>query len=532
MTDNADVNTPGPAYRAHEYEWNESLRLTGNSEEMRSAYLSQDPGESDEEYRLRKSGSFYTRHYDSFLRRTAGKILPKLPVISSDTPEWMEPLLANIDLQGTNLAVYLFGAVYAALRDGVYFTLVDYDDLTPYIADAQENGRPFTRADELKLSPRPYCVPIEALAMIDAQGAVTGSAEQAVSVRVRRKLARKTGRFTWEEFDSVWVYEMIDGFFHRQIFYDAGGSAGWIAEDEPKKTSLREIPIAAMYFNRDGFMTGAPPFMGVAEKGLQAFLNESRTDAAVRHAQSYLTAFFGFNIGRQESSPGANDGDPGDFGTYGSSGKVKVSGNKLLITGKAYGDARVETIARDPTPITVAMNRLEKIEAQLEAYGAMALGQRTGNAVATSRALDMAEADSLLRQFPIAVEQFAKQIVRLFFLWNGGGKVPDDQDFDLIGIERDKLLGAIVSDRDMDDLLKALEAGAISHETYLNEGVRREFFSDTLDTDEELARTAAEADADAERAAAARLDAADNLEDAEEDVPENAAEDAEGDFEV
>lgn len=425
----------------------------GGTKTMRKArekYLPSEPNESDKAYAIRLARSTFFNQFRKVIRRLVNKPFNK--PVTFDGFVGFEDVLADADLSGTRLEVFMKKVFTYALRDGLTFILVDYPQVSQNI----------TLAEERENNIRPYLVHIQRDRVIGWRFSTQGAKDTLTQVRIREKIQRPVDEFHYEEVERVRVLE--PGIFkvYERVNVSGVGNVWQIVEEGT--TTLNFIPLVPLYTNQTGLFQAEPPLLDLA------FLN-------VEHWQSSSDQRNILHVARVPILFGA--GIPSD-----ESGKFEVGPN--TITRVDNPAARLEYVEHTGKAIESGRQDIQDTEQRMTALGVELL-LRKKLMTATESAGDRADVDSELGSMVIATEDSFILALEYVALWLGRpitdvGKISIHKDFAV----------DLSDSTDLEHLYRARSAGDLTHKTYLEELIRRNVLADSIDVDAEIENSSLE----------------------------------------
>lgn len=457
------VATPSADYKAHEITRTLVRTLMGGTHAMRlagQAYLPQENGESGDAYAARLNRTTLFNAFRKTVKDMAGRVFAKPIAIGDDVPPLLVEHAENIDLTGRNLNTFAFEICKDALQTGVSFILAD-------MPPAQAEG---TRADEIASGRRAYLVHVKADDLIGWKSELIEGQETLTQIRIRETVYEPSADSPFEDVavTQIRVLERPNVWQIWREVKDADGNSRWVVHDEGT-TTLSYIALAAVYFQRTGFMTGEPPLMDLA-------------DLNVAHWQSHSDQRNIVHVARVPILFGAGFDETATF-TVGAGTMARSSSAEAKLTYVEHSGAAIGS-GRDD---------LKDLELQMQAMGLQLLVSSPGQ-TATGELRDDTKENSPLAMMAHALQDGLEQALGFMADFEGlgkdaGGSLVVNTDFG-------------VASRDVTDqqtLLAATSNGLITHETFLREMQRRGVLADDLDVDAEIANLslmAEEADAE------------------------------------
>jgi hypothetical protein len=451
-----DVSTPSPEH-SKAVELSELPRAlmqgTRGMRRARNKYLPKLAAESQANYDSRVQRSVLFNGFKTTVGQMVGRVFAKPIVQSADVPAQIKDFCEDLDLTGRALSVFARDAFADAMVTGIGFILVDM-----HRAVQRADGLPATRADQIKAGLRPYCVYIPIENLLGWKSEQVGGVETLTMVRLRECVTVPDGDYGEKEVEQIRV--LRPGFWETWRKSETQANA-WALYEEGTIT-LNKIPLAPVYLNRTGFMTGAPPLEELAD--LNACHWQSASDQ-----RNILT------IARV----------PILFGTGFDSETILEIGASSLIR-NSNPNAKLEYVEHSGQAIGAGDKDLENLERQMQTAGLQLLVDKPGGKTATGEIRDDAKENSQLASMAASLQDALEHAFGFMaeFLGLGqdaGGSLVVNKEF-------------VVPSGwgDIAQLLAARVAGEISRETYWSEMQRRGFLADDFDREVEAARLASE----------------------------------------
>ena len=403
-------------------------------------YLPQEEGESEIAYTRRLERTVLFNATRKTVQDMAGRVFAKeiqLEGGSAKFAEWSE----NIDGQGRHINTFAGMIFQDALLSGVAYIVAD----TP----AQTEGA--TRANEGK----PYLVH---LTVEDVIGWTSEATEDGMRLT----------SFRYYETAEV-VVEGIHTETIRQIKVLLPSAWQCWRQDDKKEWTLYEegirgideIPVAPVYTNQTGFMTGEPPLRDLADLNITHWQSSSDQRNILHVARVPIL----FLAGVQED--------------------VKLLVGAGSLTRANDPAATMSYVEHSGAAIGAGKDDLKELEFQMQAMGLQLLQDEPAQ-TATGEARDDVKENSRLARMADGLKDGLENALGFMAELGGvSGQEPDvivNKDFGITA------RGAV----DIQALQSAFTAGLISAETAINEMVRRGFLSDTITPEEEAERILSE----------------------------------------
>lgn len=447
------IDTPHPAATAMHDAIRLPRTLLGKTAAMREAgetYLPREPAESIEAYKDRLKRSVLFNGFGKTVEDMRGRVFSKEVVLEDDVPaqivEWSE----NIDLAGRNLSVFAAHVFDQALVDGVAYILAD----TPA---ATEDGA------TLATQGRPYLVQVQAQDVIGWTHVPGPTGEPVLtSLRFYETVEEQIDAYHSQVIKQIRVLLPFSYEIWRKV-KKAGGEE-WALYASGAR-DLEAIPLAVVYLNRTGFMTGAPPLQDLADLNVAHWQSGSDQRQILHSARVPIL----FGSGFPEDIP------------------IVISAS--MMTRASNPAAKLAWVEHSGGAINAGRDDLKDLEMRMQAMGLQLLVDQSGR-TATGESRDDAKENSRLAQFVDALKDGLEMALGWVAVLGGigtdpmqaGGSITLNKDFgiDAAGIE------------DIRGINELYRNGLISQETAIRELLRRGFLVDSLDVDQELTRLADE----------------------------------------
>ena len=338
-----------------------SMRAAGNT------YLPQHAEESDGNYNERLAVNILFNAMELTLDHFVGRPFSDPVRLNNDVPDEIVEHAKNIDLQGNDITAFCRDWFRQGLAKGFCHVLVDM----PALDEAARTGR--TRADDLAEGRRPFWQLIQPENMIYAEAQINVDPmtmelrENFTHVRLSEVVIERDG-FAQVAKQRIRVLE--PGFFEVFEFRKVKGQKPAWVRIESGETGINFVPIVTYYSNRQGFLLAKPPLEDLA------FLN-------IRHWQSMSDQINILTVMRFPMLAVSGATEQGGA-------TMAIGPRQLLQTKDANG--KFYYVEHTGKSIEAGWRELEKLEEDMEAYGATFLKKDPGNETATGRALDSAEA--------------------------------------------------------------------------------------------------------------------------------------------
>lgn len=407
-----DPSTTSAEYDKMVSRWDIVNALLGGTEAMRVAgeqFLPPHTNESRDAYFERLERATLLNMLELTLTQWVGKPFGKPVKFNDGVPEQIQEFETDIDLQGTDVAVFLRRWFANGLTHGHSHVLVEFPRVEARVND---DGESITRtyADDLREGLRPYWVPIRPENVIFMFAETLDGRELLTHVRIREEVTERMGfiavtkqRIRILEPGLVEIWELQDSQSRKQK---------WAMVDS-YPTGLNFIPLVTFYANREGLMLSKSPLLDLAYLNVEHWQSKSDQRSILTVTRFPMLAL-----------SGGTDDD----------GELTVGPNNWLFTPDPQG--RFYYVEHTGAAIEAGRNDLHDLEDQMAHYGAQFLRKRPGTETATARALDAAEATCPLQDVTF---QFIEAVnLALFYtaLWlklDDGGTIDITTEFGFEG---------------------------------------------------------------------------------------------------
>jgi len=434
-----DISTPHPDAAAMHEDIRLARTLWGGTEAMRKAgklYLPKEPAEDEEAYRDRLNRSVLFNALGKTVKDMVGRVFSKDIVLGSDVPPLLAQYSENVDLTGCNISVFASDAFRNALIDGIAYVLTD--------APAGEGA---TRANQ----GRPYWVLLMADQIIGWTSETYQDSVRLTSFRFYETVDVRDGY----HIDRVTQIRVLIPFGYE--VWRQNEKNEWILAEAGSR-DMEEIPVSPIYLNRNAYMTGSPPLQDLC-------------DLNVAHWQSASDQRNILHVARVPILFGSGFAEDAGI-TVGASSMTRASDPAAKLMYVEHSGAAIGAGRED----------LQDLETRMQAMGLQLLVDQSGRS-ATGENRDNVKENSILAGYVGALkdglENALMHMAEMASLPDGGSLVIN-KDFGI----------AIGDVNDINAILTAYRDKVISHETALNELLRRGFISDSVDTQEEMDRVA------------------------------------------
>lgn len=448
-----DPSVTSQAYDLMRPKWERINTLLGGTDAMRESgrvYLPQHARESNQNYADRLHSATLFNMLELTLDSLAGRAFSAPIQEKNDVPQPISDMLDDVDLQGNDVTTFARRWFYEGMAKGFAHVLVDM----PSLGDSGER----TRADDLREGVRPYMVLVSPENVLAMHAEVTGGRERLTHVRIYEEVTRLNG-FVEETEPRIRVLEPGAWTLYAYQKAQKSGRRAW-KQIDAGTTGIKFIPMVTFYANRQGTQLAKPPLDDLAH------LN-------IRHWQSTADQINILTVARYPmlAVSGATDAD----------GEVMSIGPRQLL-GVKEPNGQFYYVEHSGKAIGSGRQDLLDLEEEMASYGAEFLKRRPGNATATGRALDSAEATSSLQDHTTRFTAALNEAVSVMGAWM------NVEDTGTLEISTELGVGQI-EDSEVKVLIEARKNGDLSREAFLEELKRKNVLAKDFDPSVDLARS-------------------------------------------
>lgn len=440
-----DVSAPCEDYNAHQEELALVKALHGGTKAMRAAgvtFLPQEDGETPTAYLARVKRSALTNYYKRTLEKLTGQAFQEDITPSEDLPQEIEDLLSDIDLEGSNVSLFMQRALYKAIHKGVAHIMVEYPTV---------NGK--TVADHKKAGARPYWVLIDPDNVIGWRHKYKNGVKKLTQLRVKETIVVDDGEYGTKNEERIRVYE--PGWWKIMV----GGENGWEVGLDPETglpmegaTSLDYIPLVAyMIGEKTSEMTATPCLADLAELNCIHWQSSSDQRNILHYAR--LITYFGKLL----------DVDEG--------GKVIFGANKLVHSNSPEADLKI--VEHSGAGIEAGRNDLKDLELAMAIFGLTMMLPKVSGVTATETSVEKGESDSALTTWVKAMASCLETLLAYTCNWisvKPAGALTPFTDF-----------STGMSTTDATTLIEGFKAGLLPKELVIEELKERGIISQDVD---------------------------------------------------
>lgn len=413
-----------------------------------SAYLKQQPNESEEAWRYRLDNAVLYPAFERTVEILAGKPFSKKLTLGADVPARIAAWGDNIDMQGSSLHTFAANICEEVVSHGASGILVDYPKV----------GGIKTKADEITAGVRPYFVHIHPQNILGWETEIIGGVEELTQLRLMESAKERSGEFSQKVVKQVRVLYRGRWQLWRKTKDATSLRDEWAIYDEGT-TTLERIPFVPVLAKRVGFMQSKPPLMALAEQNKKHWRESSDQDDSVRFARKRLLVLTGMN-----------DSDP-----------ITISSDSAM---KLPHGADAKVVQGSAEAVTIGRGELDTLEEQMRQSGAEMMVIRPGKITATQTASEGEGNMCALQRIVNDLDKSIEQALQFMADWIGeakGGTVTIHKDF-----------GTTLAEASAELLLKSTQAGNMSKQSLHEEMQRRGIRSPDVDWEEERERLEAQ----------------------------------------
>jgi hypothetical protein len=247
------------------------------------------------------------------------------------------------------------------------------------------------------------------------------------------------------------------------VYRPESDSGGWVLWAEGPTTPITDIPIIAVYAEKNGVYQSTPPMRDLADLNLAHW--QSSSDQ--RHVLHVARVPVLFGAGLAENMD-----------------RLTLGPNRMIKTTDAQ--AKLVYVEHSGRAIEAGRQDLQDLQQQMATMGLeLLVPDRPGDATATEKAIKKAESESALQMIAKNLQNGLQQSIEMMMKWGG---VSGDVNVDLNTTFELKL----TDQSELTTLGDARLNRDLSQETYWRELKRRGVLSDDFDAEEEADRLAAE----------------------------------------
>jgi len=385
-----DVMTPRWYRVSSVLEGTETLRAVAPD------FLPPHQGESLDSYEERRLGNVLLNLTELTLESWVGRPFREEVKKGDDIPEYIVPLLEDVDLIGNDMSVFSRNWFRDGVAKALSHVLVEF----PRRLDGER-----TAADDLEAGVRPYWVHIMPEQVIFAHAEIINGKEELTHLRwttTRSEMVGFAEKFI-EQIRSATLMDIFDEItgeirtvvqmeVYEFVVQSRKRKPEWVLVDI-WDSEIDEIPLVTFYADREGFMVGKPPIQDLVDLNIRWWQSNSDQIAILTVTRFPILAASGVS-------------DTSDL----------IVGPKFWL-GMDAPNGRFYYVEHKGEAIGAGRQELLDLEEQMGHYGAGFLRRLPGNQTATARALDSVESNSPLQDVSIRFEDALGNVLRLTDKW-------------------------------------------------------------------------------------------------------------------
>tara|TARA_R110002096_G_C14661938_1_gene728464 strand:- start:57152 stop:58726 length:1575 start_codon:yes stop_codon:yes gene_type:complete len=453
-----------------------TLDLRGGADSMRDAgpkWLSMEQGEKLPEYRRRLGRTHLLGAYDDCIEKLVAKPFSReITLVGEDTlSDMLMRTVEDPDLEGGSVTTFFREGFDTGIDRGLHHVLVEFPTV----------GETLNAATEKSLGVHPYFVHVDPEQLIGARYVRTSAGKKELAeIRIKSVVTEPLDNFGEQEVQVIRVIRapiaaVVDDDDAETTPGEPGTWEVWRLDPANKEWAIHEgphthtypgIPLATVYYDKRDELEARPPLWRLAELNLEHWQKKSDQDNLLHVARVPILFRSGWSSAELKKP-------------------LVVGGNRSL--GSTQKDADMRFVEHSGKALGAGQADLDKIEEQMERCGLDPLIRRASSSLATNIMVGDAKETNMLQAWAGVTERFIVECFRIAGQWvNEDLSEEFDADiFDEFGL-------SARATENLAALDKARARGDISQETYLNELKRYAALSPSVDTDEEIERTADE----------------------------------------
>lgn len=346
--------------------------LMGGTDAMRDAgelYLKRNPEENVIKYKDRLDRATLTNKYSRTIEKGVGKAFARKMNIT--LPDEMEPLLYNIDGQGTSFESFTKEILSDAINYGITYVLVDYPES---VAE--------TLADQRDFNAYPYFNNINPTQVLDYKVDYIDNVLQLVYFRFYESVMEiEDSVLTGVSVEQVREFALTDEGVRYNIIRKHDTLGEVIVHTGLMSSST--IPIVPIYGKKTQPFLGEPVLMELAHLNVKHWWKQSDLDWNEHYGLTPILGLMGVT-NSVDPETGASSLD-----------KFVVGASTVVNLGESGG---LKWTTADSAGIKVAQDSLDRLLKEMDEAGLeLTTRQEGGLETATGRMLDAAEANSILK---------------------------------------------------------------------------------------------------------------------------------------
>lgn len=426
--DSRSPGTTSMAFNAMDSAWAKTVTVLGGTEPLKAAgqrYLPMHAEEGQSSYAERLGLNVFLNLTELTLDSWVGRPFREPVTRNEDIPENVAALLDDVDMLGNDVNVFCRNWFRDGVSKAFSHVFVDFNR-GPDFGDR-------TLADDMSEGVRPFWMHVHPERVIFAHAEIINGREVLTHLRWREEEIEQVG-FAEVIHERIRVFDLVETFETNPETGEVSGDIKtqvqvrlfeWIERNAKGRKikpqwvqisedfmDIDEIPLVTFYADRQGFMVGKSPLTDLCDLNLRWWQSNSDQIAILTVSRFPILA-----------ASGVSDTED-----------LIIGPNNWL--GMEAPNGRFYYVEHEAKATNAGRQDLLDLEEQMGNYGADFLKKRPGNATATARALDSAEATSPLQDVSVRFLDAAENVLRLTDKWmkiadGGDGK---DADGGTVGI--------------------------------------------------------------------------------------------------
>lgn len=376
------------------YGGTETMRLAG------TAYLPRNEKEAEKDWTVRLNRTTLFNAYKRSIQQACARVFSE-DITMSGYPGEITIFANDVDAQGSDLTQFAKTMFADALNRGVSYYLIEFP---------KRAVQPTTLADSIQSGDRPYWVSITANQVIAAHSTLIGGSEKLTHFRFSEVVTevsedglKETSHQQVKAFNRTITEEgsQVSYVVWRQI------DKNWVEVDQGVLLGMPEIPVVPDYTNRVQFFVGTPPMLDLAETNVAHWQSSSEQRNILHVARVPFLHMAGFG-GTLDPETGAKK-------------EQEISIHSVAMGSEVSKVSWVET---NGNALAAGSADLADLEAKMETLGMALSTPRSGGTTATENSINAAEANSILKDYALALADSLEQ--GLYFTALYLGLVPSE----------------------------------------------------------------------------------------------------------
>lgn len=358
--------------------WGGTKRLR----ECGETYLPKEPKEPQKGYESRLERSFLLNGYKRTIQYNVGKVFSD-DIDVKDYNSQLQPVVDDADRNGNNLSQFAQKVFQDALNHGVSYVLVDYPEM--------KNVR--NLAEERELNPRPYLVHIKSIQALDARCEVADGTKVLTQFRMEEYVTEYStdpNDFSDNIVKQIRIYrrDLELGTITYELWRQNKDEKWYLYREPTLILGVSQIPVIAIYTNRQGFYVGSPALYDLAEVTIQHWQSSSDQRNILHIAR--VPFIFAKMIGLNED--------------------LAIAANTIIEGQSPESDMKF--VEHSGKAIEAGRQDLLDLQATMAIMGLeLSMPNRPGNETATKTAINTAEQNSLLKAMALSLKDALEQVL-------------------------------------------------------------------------------------------------------------------------